>query len=296
MHHSNTCKRDGYEANAISRRLRRARLCEHGEQELLLVPAQAGPPLWAGTVVEDIGGLRAYTAGSVTSHRAVILVSDVFGYEAPNLRKWADKVAGEGFFVVVPDFCYGDPYGGDDPWRLEKAAGDANAVVEALKSRGATSVGAAGFCWGVAKSDVIDAAVLLHASLVTVDDIKEVIVPIEVIGGSLDDVTPPWMLKQFELALSAKPEIDSFVKIIPGAPHGFCLRYDADDEAAVKRAKEAQKDMMHWLLRYVRQGLSLPFVPLKENLIGTFGLHKILVGCLSDPLLLSPENTLPRCT
>ncbi|CAA7398510.1 unnamed protein product [Spirodela intermedia] len=274
-----------------------------------LYPPKLDPRCGLGTVVEDIGGLRAYTAGSVTSHRAVILVSDVFGYEAPNLRKWADKVAGEGFFVVVPDFCYGDPYGGDESmadWLKrhspEKAAGDANAVVEALKSRGATSVGAAGFCWGgkvvveVAKSDVIDAAVLLHASLVTVDDIKEVIVPIEVIGGSLDDVTPPWMLKQFELALSAKPEIDSFVKIIPGAPHGFCLRYDADDEAAVKRAKEAQKDMMHWLLRYVRQGLSLPFVPLKENLIGTFGLHKILVGCLSDPLLLSPENTLPRCT
>lgn len=39
----------------------------------------------------------------------------------------------------------------------------------------------------------------------------------------------------------------------------------------MKRSEEAQKDMLHWLLRHVRQErLSLPFVTLNENHIFVF--------------------------
>ncbi|KAL7251605.1 hypothetical protein ACSBR1_013448 [Camellia fascicularis] len=37
------------------------------------------------------------------------------GYEAPNLRKLADKVAAEGFLVVVLDFFYGEPFDLNNP-------------------------------------------------------------------------------------------------------------------------------------------------------------------------------------
>ncbi|KAH9765337.1 DLH domain-containing protein [Citrus sinensis] len=59
--------------------------------------------------VEKLGGLNTYITGSPDSKLAALLISDVFGYEAPNLRKLADKVAAAGFYVAVPDFFHGDP-------------------------------------------------------------------------------------------------------------------------------------------------------------------------------------------
>ncbi|KAL6990001.1 carboxymethylenebutenolidase [Sarracenia purpurea var. burkii] len=54
--------------------------------------------------------LKSYVSGDSDSRLTVILISDIVGYEAPKLRKPADKVASVGFYVVVPDFLYGDPY------------------------------------------------------------------------------------------------------------------------------------------------------------------------------------------
>ncbi|KAK9006230.1 hypothetical protein V6N11_035275 [Hibiscus sabdariffa] len=114
------------------------------------------------------------------------------------MKKLADKVAAAGFYVVVPDFFYGDPYVSDKPdrpftvWIKDhgpisglflptKAKGfeDAKLIIDALKTKGASSIEAAGFCWGTAKVMVelskvalIQAAVMLHPLFVIVDDIK----------------------------------------------------------------------------------------------------------------------------
>ncbi|XP_039128170.1 endo-1,3;1,4-beta-D-glucanase-like [Dioscorea cayenensis subsp. rotundata] len=52
-------------------------------------PPTLNPSAGHGSVVENLGGLKAYTAGSPESKLAVLLVSDVYGFEAPNLRKLA---------------------------------------------------------------------------------------------------------------------------------------------------------------------------------------------------------------
>ncbi|XP_050236105.1 endo-1,3;1,4-beta-D-glucanase-like [Mercurialis annua] len=221
----------------------------------------------AGSITE-IGGLKTYITGPSDSNRSVVLISDIFGYEAPNLRKLADKVAAAGFYVVVPDFFKGDPYvpeNADRPipvwiksYGTDKGYEDAKPVIAALKSKGISAIGAAGFCWGakvvvdLSKSDHIQAAVILHPALVTVDDIKEIKAPIAVLGAEYDQVAPPALLKQFEEVLSARSEINGYVKIFPGAPHGWSVRYDAEDERAVKSAEEAQIDMLDWFAEYVK--------------------------------------------
>ncbi|BFG43210.1 hypothetical protein CerSpe_294840 [Prunus speciosa] len=222
----------------------------------------------AGSVTE-IGGLKAYVSGPSDSRQAILLISDVYGFEAPNLRKLADKIASAaGFHVVVPDFFYGDPYVPDNAerpvsvWIQSHGTGkgfeDAKPIIAALRNKGVSKIGAAGFCWGakvvveLAKSDYIQAAVLLHPSLVTVDDIKEIKAPIAILGAEFDKISPPELLKKYEEVLSTKPEVNGYVKIFPGVPHGWTVRYKEEDEAAVKHAGEAHQDLLAWFTQHVK--------------------------------------------
>ncbi|TXG71928.1 hypothetical protein EZV62_000507 [Acer yangbiense] len=304
-------------------------------------PPTLNPASGAGHV-EKLGGLDTYVSGLSDSKLAVFLISDAF-----------DKIAVAGFYVVVPDFFFGDPYApeagkpvltwleghgtapapgricpphGDSalvrphgsvssktlPLPLEaavyapntphsaassvmrvdcilpltssspstssllsttaaasvsgqgqfifedKGVEDARPVIEALKSKGISAIGAVGFCWGakvvvqLAKREVIQAAVLCHPSLVTVDDIKGVEIPIAVLGAEIDQMSPPSLLKQFEEVITANSEVDGYVKIFPKVEHGWTVRYDVGDEAAVKPAEEAHQNMLEWFAKYVK--------------------------------------------
>ncbi|THG19083.1 hydrolase tropI-like [Camellia sinensis] len=104
----------------------------------------------------------------------------------------------------------------------------------------------------LAGTDDIQAAVLLHPGPITEDEIKEVKCPISILGAEIDRASPPEQLKQFGEILSAKPGIDSFVKIFPGVSHGWSVRYDLGDESAIKSAEESHGDMLSWFKKYVK--------------------------------------------
>lgn len=222
--------------------------------------------------VETLGHMKAYVSGgSQHSHKAVILVSDVYGYEALNLRRLADKVASCGYFVLVPDYFHGDPYvrasTGDpfanQPEWLQKhqpAEGfeDSKKLIGILNNKGITTIGASGFCWGakvvveLAKGDYIKAGVLLHPSLLHEDDFRVIKAPIAILGAEFDHITPPELIDQYEAILSARPEIDSFVKIYPAVAHGWAVRYNSEDEVAVKNAELAHNKMLEWFSTYLK--------------------------------------------
>lgn len=230
-------------------------------------PPRLTPDCGAGTV-QEFGGLETYVTGASDSKLAILLIADVYGYEAPNLRKLADKVAAAGFFVLTPDFLYGDPVdpsktGFDvEAWKklhnTDKGKEDAKSVIATLKSKGVNSIGVAGFCWGgnvavkLASSNDIQAAVILHPGPLTIDEIKEVKIPIAILGGETDRVSPPEQLKEFGEILSAKSQLASLVKIFPGVGHGWTIRYNVEDESAVKSAEEAHRDMLQWFTQFVK--------------------------------------------
>ncbi|KAH9765322.1 DLH domain-containing protein [Citrus sinensis] len=225
------------------------------------------PTCGAGTVTE-LGGLKAYVTGPPHSKKAVLMISDIYGDEPPIYRSVADKVAGAGFLVVAPDFFHGDaanpsnPKYDKDTWRknhtTDKGYEDAKPVIAALKAKGVSAVGAAGFCWGgkvavkLASNQDVQAAVLLHPSNVTEDEIKAVKVPIAVLGAERDNGLPPAQMKRFDEILSAKPKFDHLVKTYPGVCHGWTVRYFVNDTFAVNSAAEAHEDMINWFEKHVK--------------------------------------------
>ncbi|KAI4317730.1 hypothetical protein L6164_025577 [Bauhinia variegata] len=236
-------------------------------------PPTLNPSSGAGHV-EKLGGLDAYVIGPSDPKLAILLISDVFGFEAPNLRKLADKVAAAGYYVVVPDFLKGDPFSFEDANRPlpvwlkdhapDKSVEDAKQVVEALKSKGVSAIGAAGFCWGakaivrLAKFELIQAAVLLHPSFITPDDVKDVNVPISILGAEIDQYCPPELIQQFgQVLTAAKPGLDCHVKIFPKVSHGWSVRYVDEDAEAVKAAEEAHQNLLEWFAKHVNCGVYL---------------------------------------
>ena len=226
------------------------------------------PPSYGAGTVQELGGLKAYVIGPSDSKLAVLLISDIYGYEVPKFRKIADKVAAAGFLAVVPDFFHGDAANASDP-NLDRDAWlknhttdngyvDAKPVIAALRSKRGCVIGVAGICWGgkvavkLAGSVDIQAVVLMHPSRVTDDEIDEVKFPTAILAAELDKALPAEKLKDFEKRLSTKAKVDNFVKIYPGVKHGFTVRYNDTDTFVVKSAEESHQDMLNWFTKHVK--------------------------------------------
>ncbi|MCO5582529.1 hypothetical protein L7F22_036427 [Adiantum nelumboides] len=232
------------------------------------VPAPPCDPACAGSE-ESVGPFFSYLSHPLSAPKAaVILVSDVFGFESPLLRKLADKIASLlGYLVIVPDYFNKDPYNPGAgvsvaDWKKNHepvhCVEGTISIVESLKIKGISSVGAVGFCWGakvvaeLAKQDHLRAAIFCHPSFVSVEDIKDVRTPIAILAAETDRITPVDTIMQYKKALESKKEVQSFVKIYSGTSHGWVIRYNVDDAREVERAEEAHEKMFEWLQLYLQ--------------------------------------------
>ncbi|XP_057526228.1 endo-1,3;1,4-beta-D-glucanase-like [Amaranthus tricolor] len=214
--------------------------------------------------VEEIGGLKSYVSAISSSSIAVILISDMFGYEAPKLRKLADKVAAAGYYAVVPDFFHGDPYNPEDKNRpIQVWIKDHGPVSLCSYSLLVKKISCETDLFMRTKEDpsVIHLETqkahtkhyLKRKSNITAKFLYIGLkVPVVILGGENDQISPPELLKKFSEILRSKPEVDSFVKIFPAVAHGWAMRYDENDVVAVKAAEEAHQDMLAWFNKYIK--------------------------------------------
>jgi carboxymethylenebutenolidase len=213
----------------------------------------------------SIGGLTAYLSKPASPKAAIIFAHDVFGIDAPLLRKFADKTAAAGFYAVVPDFLNGDPYVVKDlanpfahlaPWLAihhpDSSVELTKAVIKELKEQGIESIGISGFCWGARlaaiigkEDDLVKGVAILYPSLTTLDNIKDLKVPTAFLAAELDNVTTLPMALEFKEVLDKKP-FSTLVRVYPGQYHGWSVRYDVNDPHQVKGAEEAQDDMLEF--------------------------------------------------
>ena len=114
-------------------------------------------------VVENLDGLDVYTvpAPSSDSKKGIIFIYDVHGFAGVRVKTVCDALALSGFHVCMPDL-YGKAQGVNDfggfgsptgkkflqQFTVDDLMPKFDKAIAHLKSKGCTSIGAVGFCWG----------------------------------------------------------------------------------------------------------------------------------------------------
>lgn len=136
-------------------------------------------------------------------------------------------------------------------------------------------IGTVGFCWGgyyaifLAQDtpstrvhrpgsesgqvqSLIDASFTAHPSMVGVpDDIKNVTKPLSICIGDIDFAMGHQKVLQTKEILEKKKAGDHEVVIIPGAKHGFAIRYDPKDEYQTECAQKAEVQALEWFAKWL---------------------------------------------
>lgn len=132
-------------------------------------------------------------------------------------------------------------------------------------------VGVAGFCWGglhaiylthdrqdtktASGRSLVDACFVAHPSNLTVPgDIEAIKSNLSIAIGDEDFVMALKQVKQVEQILGTKKDVETQLKIYPGAGHGFSVRASkaVPDSKETKQSEEAEKQAVDWFKKHFK--------------------------------------------
>jgi len=227
---------------------------------------------------KKIGNIDTYFAypESKQTEIAILLLTDVIGYNFINAQLIADQFAANGYYVVVPDLFEGDPIRLNNPPGFDfmewlKSSGPSGghgpaqtdpiveAVIKDMKTnQGVKKIGAVGYCFGakyVARfmtgGKGVDVGYMAHPSFVDVEEIKALTGPLSISAAETDSIFPAEKRRQTEDLLK-EMTIPYQITLYSSVEHGFAVRGDISKKE-VKYAKEAAfVQAVAWFDEYLR--------------------------------------------
>ncbi|KAL0045158.1 hypothetical protein WJX82_010544 [Trebouxia sp. C0006] len=192
------------------------------------------------------------------------IIPDIFGFSIPNTRLFADQLAQQGFFVLLPDIFHGNAW--DDKveiapkgdwsqfmaWKDKHPQGPQllrldRLLIDMHQQYKPKSVSCIGFCWGghhavtLAGSDKVQAAIIAHGSFVTKELVQGAKQPIQFLFADNDPQIGEDLRKELE-AILAKKQTPTNSKFYPGMHHGWVIRGDESDP------KQQLMPLLRWWL------------------------------------------------
>ncbi|KAF2819615.1 alpha/beta-hydrolase [Ophiobolus disseminans] len=227
--------------------------------------------------VHTINNIQIYIShpapSSPSSHPAIILLTDVYGYTFPNTRLIADAFASAGYMTLVPDLFNGSevPWPPPESFNLQTyiettmpGPESVDCIVEGvlgyLRGLGVKRVGGVGYCFGgryVCRflkgrngEGGLDAGFVGHPSFVEEEEVRNVGKPLSIAAAQTDEIFTTAKRYETEAILGAK-EVPWQICVYGGTTHGFAVKGHMSTKEA-RRAKEgAFKQAVAWFEEYL---------------------------------------------
>lgn len=219
--------------------------------------------------VHTLAGAPCYVAPGNKADTAVLICTDVFGYDFPNTKLLADEMARTtGITVYVPDILKGEAinlngydWGKFPEWRSRHGPDVTLPIVEAciaeLRTKhGIKKLGIQGYCFGgkycalVAGAGLVEAYGVAHPSFVSVEEFAACKCPAFFACAETDQQFPLPMAEETQKVLEGAGVACEFRRY-PGTTHGFAVRGNLEDPVVEKAKTDALQGLSAFFSKYL---------------------------------------------
>ncbi|SCU92730.1 LAFA_0F12486g1_1 [Lachancea sp. 'fantastica'] len=215
--------------------------------------------------IKEVFGLLTYVAGSSSSEKVIVILSDIYGLKIPNTKLIADQFAKSGYQVFVPDILFGDGLvkldGSVDlgayleKHRPEVTKPIVDSFLFALKEQMKPKfLGLIGYCFGARyvmdhiKKDepTANAAAIAHPSRVETEQFRGIGKnPLLISAAQVDRMFPIEARFEAEKALTEEGAIYK-IDLFGTVSHGFAARGDLSDPLVSFYKEKVFADQVDW--------------------------------------------------
>ncbi|KAF3041199.1 hypothetical protein E8E11_005088 [Didymella keratinophila] len=224
--------------------------------------------------IKTFGDIRAYEIypEDRSTQNAVLIMTDVLGFEFTNVQLIADQFAANGYYTIIPDVFRGNeipfpmPSDFDFPsWKETKMPREADvdpiyaAIIKHLRGElGVKRLGGVGYCFGGKyvcrwlKPGGLEAAFTAHPSFVTVEELKGIQGPLSIAAAETDQIFPAEKRRETEDILK-EMSVPYQMSLYSDAEHGFGVKGDMANARGRFAKEQAFLQAVFWFDEFIKK-------------------------------------------